>query len=108
MVIFDGGGFRPEPDGLEFCVLDRLLGVLDRVVGVFARDASVPCCLEVLPLAGPYFKAAGEFERVESLLRLEELLILFIIIGRREVGDVGGVGEAGEAGATSLCCLRSV
>lgn len=108
VVIFDGGGFRLEPDGLELCVLDKLLGVMDRVVGVFARAASDPCCLDVLPLAGPYFAAAGELGRVESLLGFEELLILFIIIGRREVGDVGGVGEAGDAGARSVCCLRSV
>jgi len=96
VAMLEGGGFREDP-GVWFGVgvFVRAAGVADRLIGVFARAATVACGLdERLPLAA-CFKVAGELDRVEvGLVRPEALFIFFIKTGRRDVGDVGDVGEA--------------
>lgn len=93
----------------RFEVWDRLAvavagveGVLDRVAGVLALEAGIPCCWrEDLPLVGvcPYFSAAaGELDRVDTGLLLpwlSEILALLTMTGRREVEDRGVVGVDG-------------
>lgn len=65
--MLDGAGFRADPDAWPW-VLDVVVGVAERLVGVFALAAAPACCLDDddLPLAGGCFVATGELERVET------------------------------------------
>jgi hypothetical protein len=92
VAMLDGGGFRLDPG-----VLAWVVGVEERMMGVFDRAAGGACCLEVRPLADVYFAAAGELDRVDTgLARPEGAFIFLTRTGSREVGDVGDA---------SLLCL---
>lgn len=82
-----GGGFRVEPG--------VWVGVVERLVGVLARDVTGggPFCLGVLPPAAVVrFVDDGELDRVEAGLLpwADELLNLVTERGRRDVGEAGG------------------
>lgn len=107
--MFEGGGFRVDPDvvcAVWLGVLVTAAGVADRLVGVLARAAALPCCLDVRPLVDVCFIVAGEFDRVElGLVGPDAWLILLLSTGRRDVGDVGEVGDMGDA--SPLLCLAA-
>ncbi len=85
------GVLLAEP-GLGIGVLDSVVGVCERFVGVFARGTGgVPFCRDVLPLADCLLAVEGEFDLVEVALLLE-VLNFFTERGRREDGDVGCEG----------------
>jgi len=92
VVICVGGCFRVE--GVAWVgVLARDVGVVDRLVGVFALEIGWGgcCCFEIFPLVGGRFAGAGELDRVEEtgLPGVEELVNFLTDTGRREDRDSG-------------------
>lgn len=90
-VVIGAGVLLVEP-GLRGEVLDAVIGVCERFVGVFARaTGGGPFCREVLPFADCLLAAEGELDLVEAVLLLE-VLNFFTERGRRDEGDVGWDG----------------
>lgn len=64
---------------------EELVGVFDRLTGVFARTAEGFCCLDVLPLGGSRRVPAGELDRVDAGLAGVDGVPNFLLkTGRRE------------------------
>lgn len=103
VAILLGAAFRFEVWVRLAVAVAGVVGVLDRVAGVLALEAGIPCCCrEDLPLVGvcPYLSAAaGELDRVDTGLLLpcwlSEILALLTMTGSREVEDRGVVGVDG-------------
>lgn len=104
-----GAGVLLVEPGLRGGVLDVVIGVCERPVGVFARATGAgPFCHEVLPFAGCLFAVeGGELDLVDAALVLEGLY-LFTERGRREWGDVGCDGGVvwSWRRRTGTCCGR--